>query len=628
MVRDPSPLPWYLDLDSSPWEAYQHATHVTLDLETTNASKGSPCHVGNRIVDAALSINGGPLVSGWDTVEPLLRTMSEPGSNMVILVAHNAKFEMGWMHRHGIPLNNFLPWDTLLAEYVLAGNRQVLLDLNSCAQRYGLGSKGRYIDRLMKAGVCPSEMPSHMLRQRVESDVRLTESLFYAQRSGALTPTLQKVLFTRCVVTPVLTQMESVGMKLDPQRVAVAYDCLLKSRAELATSLGLLSQGANLRSGPQMAALLYKTLQFRQPTDRHGNPLVTKTGRPRTDADTLASLRATTPRQREFLKQRAEFMKVDTALTKSMEFMYRVCTEKGGEFRAQFNQTRTRTHRLSSSGLKLQFDDGSERGIQFQNLPVVYKSLFVSRDSHSVLTEADGAQLEFRVAGSLARDPVILSDIQEGADVHRYTASVLHRVPEADVTKAQRNRAKADTFKPMYGGQSGTPRQKEYYAAFQQKYATLFQTQTDWTLSVLRDKELRLASGLVMYWPHARMSQDGYVSDTSAIFNYPVQSLATAEIIPVSLVYLFHMATAAIPGIKFVNTVHDSVVAEVPEKDLDRYKALVVECFLDRTYEYMDKVYGIDLYVPLGVSFRAGTHWGDGEEVTTSYPYKGRKSKS
>jgi hypothetical protein len=52
----------------------------------------------------------------------------------------------------------------------------------------------------------------------------------------------------------------------------------------------------------------------------------------------------------------------------------------------------------------------------------------------------------------------------------------------------------------------------------------------------------------------------------------------------------------------------------------------VVHCFLDRAYEYMDKVYGLDLYVPLGVSYRAGKYWGDGEETTVSYPMGGKTS--
>jgi hypothetical protein len=68
-------------------------------------------------------------------------------------------------------------------------------------------------------------------------------------------------------------------------------------------------------------------------------------------------------------------------------------------------------------------------------------------------------------------------------------------------------------------------------------------------------------------------------------------------------------------------------VARVAEKDLDKYWEVVVECFLDKTYEYMDKVYGISLYVPLGVSYKAGKHWGEGgEEVTVSRPYGAKES--
>lgn len=554
------------------------------------------------------------------------RTLKDLSTQPCVLIAHNAKFELGWMRRHGIPLQNFLPFDTMLAEYVLAGNRPWPLDLDSIAQKYRLGSKGRLIDRLMKGGVCPSEMPEQLLAQRCESDVSLTTQLFYLQRELLEQAGLTRVVYTRCVTTPVLTIMESEGMLLDHAAVAAEYDSLIQRRAHLQTALTALAAGVNLRSGKQMGEFLYTTLGFREMKDRHGNPLRTATGRPRTDSLALSSLTATTDSQKHFLKLKQEHSKIDSALTKTLDFFYRVCEERGATFRAQFHQSRTRTHRLSSSGRRLGFSDGSERGVQFQNLPRAYKRLFVARNGN-LIVEADGAQLEFRVGGSLAHDPQILRDVQEGADVHRFTASVLHRIPEDQVTKRQRDGAKADTFKPMYGGMSGTPRQKAYYEAFRQKYHSLHSTQQGWTMSVLRDGCLRTASGLTFYWPGTRMDQSGYVQNSSSIFNYPIQSLATAEIIPISLVYLFWLAAAETPSVRFVNTVHDSVVAEVPAKELDKYRALVVESFLNRTYEFMDKVYGIDLYVPLGVSIRAGTRWGEGEEVVTSDPYRGGSSE-
>jgi DNA polymerase I-like protein with 3'-5' exonuclease and polymerase domains len=67
-----------------------------------------------------------------------------------------------------------------------------------------------------------------------------------------------------------------------------------------------------------------------------------------------------------------------------------------------------------------------------------------------------------------------------------------------------------------------------------------------------------------------------------------------------------------------VNTVHDSLPTEVHKDDVDKYEELVVDCFLDKTYDYLAEVYGMDITIPLGVGFKAGTHWGEGTEHKTS----------
>jgi DNA polymerase I-like protein with 3'-5' exonuclease and polymerase domains len=588
-----------------------------VDLETTSQDHGDPRTLANFMVDAAVSVGGVEPVGGLDS----LRVLSDL-SGPVIFVAHNAKFELGWLNREGFDTTQWLPWDTMLAEYVMAGNRSWRLGLDATARRYGLSLKGRLVDRMMQAGVCPSEMPAHLVRERVLHDVRVTRDLFYLQRELLERDNLTRVMFTRCITTPVLAHIEAEGMNLNAERVAAEYERLVKRRHELSTGLSELAGGRNLRSGPQMAELIYDKLMFPAPTNRRGEPVLTASGRRPTDKNTLAGLTAKTKPQREFLTLRSEFGKVDAALSKSLEFFQRVCAEGDGSFVATFNQAVTQTHRLSSSGTRRTFANGKSYGAQFQNLAREYKKLFKARRPGWLMVETDGAQLEFRVGGHLGRDEQVLRDVVNGEDIHRFTASVLFNKPEAEITPKQRTAAKPDTFKPLYGGQSGTKRQVAYYEAFRQKYSGVFAEQTRWTLEVLRTKELVTATGLKFYWPDTRMRDGGYIQNTPSIFNYPVQSLATADIIPVSLVYTYWDVRAAGIDAHIVNTVHDSVIAEVSPESLDRYREVVVECFLDRTYEYLDAVYGIDLFVPLGVGFKAGEHWGEGEEQKFSYEYR------
>lgn len=614
--------PWYLDVQAAPWTAYNSATHVALDLETTNQDKGDALNPDNRVVTAAIQIDGGIVISG-DAALERLREMSEYAADCpVVLIAHNAKFELQWLHRHGIDFRHFLVWDTMLAEYVFAGNRQWKLDLDGVAKRYGLPLKGRLVDRMMKGGVCPSDIPERLLDERVRGDTSVLTPLFYAQRAKAEAEGLTRVIFTRCIATPVLSRIEFNGMMLDPTRVIPEYERVLRERTVVEEALATIAKGRKLR-GPQLATLIYEDLGFEELRDRRGNPIRTAKGQPKTDGDTLDALKATTPEQKEFKRLRAEYGHLDAQLTKNLEFFYGVCLNYEGRFFGRFNQSVTRTHRLSASGRKLKFPEFPKpKSVQFQNLPRTMKRLFKASADDRVIAESDGAQLEFRWAGTMAEDPQVLYDVTHDEDIHRFTASVLNRVPEDKVTGKQRTDAKSDTFKPLYGGQTGTKRQMEYYDAFRKKYSKIYEMQMGWVHIVLRDKVLVTPTGLKFYWPDTRMTSSGYITNTPSIFNYPVQSGATADCIPVSLVYLFWEIEALGLDAFLINTVHDSVIGDVAKKDLDRYHETVVHCFLDKTYEYFDVVFGIEMYVPLGVGFKAGSHWGEGEETKTSYGYE------
>lgn len=242
--------------------------------------------------------------------------------------------------------------------------------------------------------------------------------------------------------------------------------------------------------------------------------------------------------------------------------------------------------------------------------------------------EWDGSQLEFRVAGHLARDPQILADVVSGHDVHKFSGVWMSHAPREWlknvaahmeesltlmhlVTDKERQDAKEHTFKPVYGGTSGTARQRAYYEAFKARYAKLTAVQDGWTMDVLQNKKLVTEWGMVYYWPNARRSADGYINVKSQVYNYPVQALATAEIIPAALAIFQQSLVQYDGGIRIMNTVHDSVVCSVHPDLVEEFTQAAVRVW-PRVYEYLAHVYGIkDFYIPLGTEVTIGTHWGD-----------------
>lgn len=594
-------------------ELYLSDDFVVMDFETTNLDKGSAINPKNRMVLACWKDKDGLHHHFGDTheQEQLLHTIGLRS----FIVCHNSKFELHWLSRV-LDISRVLHYDTLLGDYVLNGNRRVPLDLSSCLTRRGLKPKYAPVANLIESGVCPSDIREDALLHYCKTDVEQTYELFIRQREELREQGKLGIQLTRCLLTPVLVDLEQTGLQLDESRVREEYDTHWNELKKVNDELRILTGGINPKSSKQVGEFLYDKLGFSVPRDYAGNEILTEAGRRPTDANTLLRLHASTREQSAFLALKKRQSVLDAAVSKNLEFFLGVCRARGGHFKGIYNQAVTRTHRLSSSGVPLQLEGWPKpKGVQLQNLDRDFKRLFtVAKGRDNLLAEVDGAQLEFRVAAFLGQDPQGIRDIKQGYDIHAFTASILHGISEDRVSKAQRQDAKEHTFKPLYGGSSGTPRERAYYEAFREKYSELEDTQKGWTYEVLEHKKLRLPWGMEFFWPDTRIEgNNGYITNKQSIYNYPVQSFATAEIIPIAVTYLWHEMKAH--GMKsfLVNTVHDSAIAEIFPEERELFEELAVQCFTHRVFNYLETVYDIDFNVPLGVEIKMGSHWGEGK---------------
>lgn len=587
---------------------YWQERYAVVDFETTNHSKGSPHDERNTTVCVGVRGSGtGPqgedeyyVESGNEYQLDRLRRTVERAE---FLVVHNGKFELGWLERCGLVLTDILIYDTLLGDYVRAGGRRWQLDLDSVAKRYDVPlTKDPVVGRMIKGGVCPSEIPSHWLEEYCLKDVDVTHVTFLKQRQVLEERGLLQILLTRCLLTPVLVDMEKEGLQLDGDRLLeVAADA--EGRWSVANQALLEYAPINWNSPKQRSEFIYGELKFKEKRVR-GKPDRTPTGGKKTDQDTVSSLRAWTPKQRRFLElylaERSAFSELSKYLRK-----FRSCVEdSGGLLKAVFNQSRTKTHRLSSSGAHYK--------TQLQNLPRAYKRLFRAKRDGWLMGEADGSQLEFRVATHLGRDEQGLADIVSGVDVHSRSATIIYGpAPKGADKHPRRQDAKADTFKPLYGGRSGTQSQRRYYADFRDRYAGITRTQQSWIDEAISRGYVQTEYGLRYYFSGVRMQHDGYVTNSTNICNYPVQGFATAEIIPIALIFMWHRIRSRGYDMRLVNTVHDSIIAEVPPDEVEIFKELARECLIDAVYDYLHRCYKVDLVVPLGCGIKVSKFWGD-----------------
>jgi len=273
-------------------------------------------------------------------------------------------------------------------------------------------------------------------------------------------------------------------------------------------------------------------------------------------------------------------------------------TNDNGLLHPKFMQAVTATGRLSS------------RDPNFQNQPrgntFPIRKVIQSRFEGGQIIEVDFAQLEFRTAVFLAQDKQGMEDIKNKIDVHRFTA---------DVIGVSRQDAKAHTFKPLYGGTTGTDAEKKYYKTFAEKYKGISKWHEELQTQAITYKRIKLPTGREYSFPYAERMPWGGSSYGTQIKNYPVQGLATADIVPLACIKIYKLMNEQKVKSLLINTVHDSIVADVypgeeavMSKIFDQGTASVIPA--------LDEYYGINFNVPLDTEIKMGYDWLNMKEVT------------
>ena len=317
----------------------------------------------------------------------------------------------------------------------------------------------------------------------------------------------------------------------------------------------------------------------------------------RTDKITLSKIAAEAEGEfKEFIDAVVRHNAVDTYLNTFVEGLKNFTNEKGF-LHPKFMQAVTATGRLSS------------RDPNFQNQPrgktFPIRKVVTSRFDGGKILEIDFAQLEFRTAVYLAQDKQGMEDIKNKIDVHQYTA---------DIIGVSRQDAKAHTFKPLYGGVTGTEDEKRYYTKFLEKYKDIKTWHDRLQSEAIRYKRNKLPTGREYSFPYAERTPWGGSTYGTQIKNYPVQGFATADIVPLACINIYKLMKDK--GVKslLVNTVHDSIVADVYPGEEDVMSDIFNQGTAD-VIPALKQYYKIDFNVPLDTELKIGNNWLDMKEV-------------
>lgn len=304
----------------------------------------------------------------------------------------------------------------------------------------------------------------------------------------------------------------------------------------------------------------------------------------------------------DFLSKVRRLSAVDTYLSSFVDGI-RMYTKQDGKLHVRLTQHMTSTGRFSGRDPNMQ---NMPRGGTF---PV--KKVFVSRFDGGKIMEADFAQLEFRAAAYLSQDGVAIEEVSTGFDVHSYTAKVITDAGQP----TDRQTAKAHTFAPLYGatGFGRTTAEAEYYTHFTEKYEGIGLWHSRLAKEAIATGKITTPSGREFAFPDVVRKPNGRVSHFTQIKNYPVQSFATADIVPIALLHIDKLLDGMQSCV--VNTVHDSIVIDVHPDEERR----VINIIHQTNKELPDLItirWGLVFNVPLLLEAKIGPNWLDTKDVS------------
>jgi DNA polymerase I-like protein with 3'-5' exonuclease and polymerase domains len=289
------------------------------------------------------------------------------------------------------------------------------------------------------------------------------------------------------------------------------------------------------------------------------------------------------PLAKEFMSLLLEYSAISTYLGNFVEGIQR---KVSGDniLHMQYNQCVTKTGRLSSSWHNM------PRGKTF---PI--KKVVVSRWEGGKIINADFSGLEFRMAALLAQDFIAIGDIRDKIDTHTQTA-------------------KNHTFKPLFGGVTGTDVEKAYYEWFLDKYSGIRDWQNSLAQQALQYKQIISPSGMHYAFPYTSPLPNGSVTGSTQIFNYCIQGFAF-EIVMIAIIELNKKFKELGLKSKVCINIHDSAVADAHPDEIDTVLD-VMKTILSNANKYIKQYYpAANDNVPLEYEMHMGDDWYNMEEI-------------
>jgi len=515
-------------------------------------------------------------------------------------IGHNIKFDYVILDNAGFKLAP-ITFDTMIGAYLLNPNAraQKLEDLAFAE----LGIEMSKIETLIGKGrdqITFDQVPIDKAVLYAAEDADMTLRLFHhfakEIKEGGFEELMNKI---EMPLVPILATMEMNGFKIDTALLSKLSKKFELRLAQIEKEIYQISKEEfNIGSPSQLQKVLFVELKLQ---DLIGKNTLKKlpSGGYSTGAEELEKLRGT----HQIIELVIEYRELAKLKNTYVDALPELINIKTGRIHTSFNQAIVATGRLSSSNPNLQnIPIRSEVGLDI-------RKSFIADEGFSIIS-ADYSQIELRVIAHIARDETMIQAFKAGLDIHTSTAAKVYNVPEDRVTSEMRRNAKVVNFGIVYGvSPHGLARQSDLdYAqskAFIDKYFITHQGIQKYMKQVVVDaREAGFAQtifGRRRYLPELNSSNHIIRSSAERMaMNMPIQGTA-ADLMKLAMIKINQGLSKVSPETKILLQVHDELVFEVPDDDIEKVKAFVEEI--------METVVTLD--VPVIVEIGVGKNWGE-----------------
>ncbi len=509
-------------------------------------------------------------------------------------VGQNLKYDIQVLTNYGIKVEGRI-FDTMIAHYLIQPEQKHNLDY--LAEVYLEYTKVRTEELIGRKGSQQGNMrdvPLEKLTDYACEDADITwqlYELFSEQiKNEGLDKLAGKIEFP---LVGVLAKMERAGVKLDSTSLSDYAVVLEKDILELRDKIyEMAGEEFNILSPKQLGGILFEKLKISKEVKK------TKTKQYSTSEDVLSKLTDKHP----IVENVLEFRTLRKLLSTYVEALPRLVNEKTSLLHTSYNQAVAATGRLSSNNPNLQnIPIREERGREIR------KSFIPSEKEH-VLLSADYSQIELRLMAHMSNDQLMINAFMDGLDIHSSTAAKIFGVPVEMVSREQRGKAKTANFGIIYGisafGLSqrmniGRSEAKELIDSYFSTYPGV-RKYMDESIQEAREKgyvETMLGRRRYLKDINSRNAVVRGFAERNAI-NAPIQGSA-ADIIKIAMIRISDRLSTGGYQSKMIMQVHDELVFDVPNAELDQIIELVKDS-METAYK---------LSVPLVVDYGTGLNW-------------------